>query len=132
MRGETDLQIFVQNEWLASALPEKTEENILRIVQECLANIRKHSQAHSVRIILRSPRSGEDCYILIEDDGIGFDMQEVTARDSEHFGLSILNDRAGEIGAEILLESEPGEGTRVTLRCNQSRHDVDKPVTPAP
>ena len=54
--------------------------------------------------------------MYIEDDGIGFVDQPQTRNDTTHFGLSILHDRSHEIGGEINIESEPGEGTQITLR----------------
>ena len=116
LREETDMQIFLQNEWTYQELPQNIELQVLRIVQECLANIRKHSQAGSVRILLRAFRAGGEHYILVEDDGIGFNEANITPVGGEHVGLSILRDRAGQINGDITIDSEPGEGTRVTLQ----------------
>ena len=113
---ETDIQIYLQNEWATQVLPANIELQVLRIVQECLTNIRKHSQAGSVRILLRAPRAGGDHYILIEDDGIGFDETRIEPVGGQHFGLSILRDRARQISGDITIDSEPGDGTRVTLQ----------------
>ncbi len=115
-RDETDIHIYFQNEWTAQGLPANLELQVLRIVQECLANIRKHSRAGSARVLLRGHRVGEKYYLLIEDDGIGFDVGRMESVGGEHLGLSILRDRAREIDGEITIDSEPGEGTRVTLQ----------------
>ena len=85
-------------------------------MQECLANIRKHSQARSARILLRAFRIGGEHHILIEDDGIGFDESIIEPVGGEHLGLSILRDRAEQINGDITIDSEPGDGTRVTLQ----------------
>jgi two-component system nitrate/nitrite sensor histidine kinase NarX len=113
---ETDIQIYLQNEWATQLLPANIELQVLRIVQECLANIRKHSQAGSVRVILRALRAGGGYYVLIEDDGIGFDETKIEPVGGQHLGLSILRDRARQINGEITIDSEPGDGTRVTLQ----------------
>ena len=55
------------------------------------------------------------CRVVIEDDGSGFEPTEAQLEDSEHFGLSIMHERAAAIGAELKVESEPGEGTTVFL-----------------
>jgi two-component system nitrate/nitrite sensor histidine kinase NarX len=116
IQQDTDIQIYLQNEWATEELPASTELQVLRIVQECLTNIRKHSQAGSARILLRALRGGGEHYILIEDDGIGFDETKIEPVGGQHLGLSILRDRAGQINGEITIDSEPGDGTRVTLQ----------------
>ena len=116
LREEADIQVYLQNEWTSRELPANIELQVLRIVQECLANIRKHSQARSVRIILRASRAGSERTILIEDDGIGFNETKNKPVGGEHLGLSILRDRAGQINGDITIDSEPGDGTRVTLQ----------------
>ena len=80
-------------------------------MQEGLANVRKHSGADMVRILLNQ---GHDARrVLIEDDGIG--MSLTPGERAIHFGLSIMRERAGSIGATLQLESEPGDGTRIIL-----------------
>ncbi|MCZ6797037.1 MAG: histidine kinase [Gammaproteobacteria bacterium] len=116
IQQDTDIKIYLQNEWTTEELPASMELQVLRIVQECLANIRKHSQAGSVRILLRALRAGGEHYILIEDDGIGFDETKIEPVGGQHLGLSILRDRAAQINGEITIDSEPGDGTRITLQ----------------
>ena len=116
LREEAGIQVFLQNEWTTQELPASVELQVLRIVQECLANIRKHSEARSVRVLLRAFRAGGGHYVLIEDDGIGFDETSIKPVGGEHLGLSILRDRAEQINGDITIDSEPGEGTRVTLQ----------------
>ena len=116
IREETNIHLFLQNEWTSQELPEDIELQVLRIVQECLANIRKHSQARSVRVLMRAFRIGGEHHVLIEDDGIGFDETQIKAAGDDHFGLNILRDRAEQINGFLAIDSEPGEGTRVNLR----------------
>ncbi len=116
LREETDIQVYLQNEWNSQELTASVELRVLRIVQECLANIRKHSEARSVRVLLRAFRAGGEHYILIEDDGIGFDETKIKPVGGEHLGLSILRDRAEQINGEITIDSEPDEGTRIGLQ----------------
>lgn len=112
---QTEISIFLQKEWNVLHLPATIEVQALRIIQESLNNIKKHSQAHTVRVILRSDTQG-DCSILIEDDGIGIKNipnSDVTLED--HLGLSIMHERAKRIGGTVKIESEPNEGTRILL-----------------
>ncbi len=109
-----EIQVFFQNEWPETNLPAETEFHILRIIQESLTNIRKHSDAENVRIMMCA--SNTDSYkVLIEDDGIGFSKPRTSYHSGEHIGLSIMRDRAKRFGGEFTVESEPGEGTRIVL-----------------
>ena len=111
---EMGIPIYFQNEWTEQEFPEEVELNVLRIVQECLANIRKHSEAEVVRVLLSS-RAGK-FIVLIEDDGIGFVESSIVSQGGQHLGLNILRDRASEISASIDIESEPDDGTRIQLQ----------------
>jgi len=111
---EAGIPIYFQNEWPEQEFSPEVELNVLRIVQECLANIRKHSQAELVRVLLIYRERSN--ILIIEDDGIGFDETEIVSEGGQHLGLNILRDRAQQIGAEIDIESEPGDGTRINLQ----------------
>ncbi len=114
-RNQSDISIFLQKEWNVLQLPASIEMQALRIIQESLNNIRKHSQAHTVRVFMRSDTQG-DCSILIEDDGVGMNIAPQSDRTSgDHLGLSIMEERAKRIGGTVHFESEPGEGTRILL-----------------
>jgi len=111
---EMGIPIYFQNEWTEQDFPEEVELNVLRILQECLANIRKHSHAEVVRVLLSS--RGGKFIVLIEDDGIGFVESSIVSQGGQHLGLNILRDRAREINASIDIESEPDDGTRIQLQ----------------
>ncbi|MCK4864384.1 MAG: GAF domain-containing protein [Gammaproteobacteria bacterium] len=117
---QTDISIFLQKEWNVLHLPASIEVQALRIIQESLNNIRKHSQAHTVRVILRSDTQG-DCKILIEDDGVGIkNVPDAEVTLGDHLGLSIMHERAKRIGGTVKIESEPNEGTRILLEFGHS------------
>ena len=98
---------------------------MLRIVQECLANIRKHARAHTVRILLTCSKAGE-YMLLVEDDGVGFVNANPDGKPGEHIGLSIMEERARRLGGQLRIESEPGEGTRVELTYNPGASQADE------
>jgi ligand-binding sensor domain-containing protein/signal transduction histidine kinase len=89
-----------------------SEEKVVlyRIAQEALNNIAKHAEANGVAI--RIVCDAAKVELLVEDDGVGFDPDTVLP---DHLGLSIMKERAETIGAELLVESKPNEGTRVKL-----------------
>ncbi|HHO69064.1 MAG TPA: hypothetical protein ENK12_08540 [Gammaproteobacteria bacterium] len=124
-RRNSQISAFLQQEWNKAVLPAEVEIQVLRIIQEALANIRKHSGAHAVRVILRA-LPDDEFMVLVEDDGVGMQEPEPGAP-GEHLGLKILQERAARIGGTLRIESEPGEGTRVTLRFRRPAEE-EKPV----
>jgi len=113
-KKESEIYIFFQNECQYLRLPPVQEVHVLHIIQESLANIRKHSGAENVRILLRCQQD-DTFHVLIEDDGRGIAEQVSNGQPGEHVGLTIMQERASRIGAELTIESEQGEGTRVEL-----------------
>ncbi|MCG6967247.1 MAG: histidine kinase [Chromatiaceae bacterium] len=111
---ETGIHVLFQNECREPNLSSAEEMQILRVAQECLANIRKHAKAHTVRVLL-SCRSAGPYSLLVEDDGVGFEDAAKQGRPGEHIGLSIMEERARRLGGNLRIESEVGEGTRVEL-----------------
>ena len=116
-RNDTEIHFLLQIEWGTLVLPTDTEMQVLRIIQESLRNIYKHSNANTVRVLLSKT---DDTYyqVLIEDDGIGFSRQPVNGTGGVHIGLKIMQERARRFGGKLEIESEPGEGTRVILGFN--------------
>jgi len=123
-RRNSGISAFLQLEWDNAQLPAEVEIQVLRIVQEALANIRKHSEANTVRVLMRAGRNGGDYMVLVEDDGIGFQEQILSGGPGEHLGLKILQERAARIGGKLKIETEAGEGTRVILCFPQPKEDV--------
>ncbi|HEX9016234.1 MAG TPA: ATP-binding protein [Chloroflexota bacterium] len=94
--------------------PPEAEVQLVRIVQEALANVRKHARASKVWI--RLVRDGSDAVLTVEDDGIGFDQGEIVQKKRRSFGLETMRERAESIGALLEVSSVPGEGTRIQVR----------------
>jgi len=115
-RQETGVTVYLQNQWRSFALTPNQEVQVFRIIQEALANVRKHSNAQNVRILL-GQIDDETLSVLIEDDGQGADQEisTTTGHPGEKIGLSIMRERADRIDGALLFESEPGEGTRIQL-----------------
>lgn len=111
---EAGISVFLHNRCTNIDLSANEDMQILRIVQEALANIRKHAKAQHVRVLL-SCRDKKEYSLLIEDDGVGFDNQLREGNPGEHIGLSIMQERAQRLGGMLRIESEVGEGTRVEL-----------------
>ena len=114
-REETNIHILLQCECQNPDIPANMEMNVYRIVQESLTNIRKHADAHIVRVLLTCDEAG-NYLVLIENDGKGFDKKDIQSEAGKHLGLTIMKERAKYLGGKLKIDSEPDEGTRVELR----------------
>ena len=94
-------------------LASEIETTLYRIAQEALNNIAKHARAGHVEIILE--RRQNHVSLVVEDDGVGFDLGGVDA-DRRGFGLLGMQERAALVGATLHIESAPGEGTTILVR----------------
>lgn len=118
-RSDTGALVFFQNEWDEDHLSAEMRNDVVRIVQEALNNIKKHADADTVRVFLR--HHGNCHRVVVEDDGVGYDESALSAGGAgEHIGRQIMAERAENLGAMLRLESEPGEGSCVILEFEYS------------
>jgi signal transduction histidine kinase len=109
---ETGLRAETVVTGTARPLPAHVEEALLRIVQEALANVRKHAAASRVTVTLSYL---DDVTMLdVHDDGVGFD-QAATAAAGAGLGLHAMAERVAALGGSLVIESAPGEGTTVAV-----------------
>lgn len=87
-------------------------QDVLRIVQEGLSNVRRHAQARHVKIEL--VQRDHRMRLVLQDDGRGFDLERAMQR-PECFGLQGMAERASRIGAALRVESIPQRGTTLAL-----------------
>jgi two-component system nitrate/nitrite sensor histidine kinase NarX len=132
-KEETKISVFLQNEWNEYSFSPIQEVQIYRIIQEALANVRKHSNAANVRIILKYGQDGHydqnnDFIILIEDDGHGIEApegSEVRSKPGENIGITIMKERAQRLGGTLAIESEAGDGTRIFLNFPATNKSIN-------
>ena len=94
-----------------ASLTEEMETSIYRIVQESITNVIRHAQANYVDVILEW--QNEKIMIVIEDDGVGIDMQK--AGETGHLGLLGMQERAEMLGGNLLVDSTPQVGTTLVV-----------------
>jgi two-component system sensor histidine kinase DegS len=102
-------------EGIDDGLTPDEKASVLRILQEALQNVRKHSAASRVRV------AREDGYLVIGDNGRGLDVMRLASGASQNFGLHFMRERAELMGAALQIESRQGEGTRILLRLPTHR-----------
>lgn len=115
------VELVVENECL-QGIPPQISCQVMRIIQEALSNVRKHSQANEVYLSCSSQEGGQLC-VLVEDDGQGFQPAQVVGKKEEKIGLQIMQERAESIGGSLSLQSKPGQGTRVTINVPMDIRD---------
>ena len=92
------------------SLSPRCEVHLIRVIQEALTNVRKHSGATSVTV--RVSESDSETTFVVEDDGLGFD-QGGSSGDRDGYGLFTMRERMALLNGSLAVESAPGHGTRV-------------------
>ena len=96
--------------------PSHTAQELARIVQEALVNVRKHAAASHV--VVRLGRDEERWQLSIDDDGRGFAFSGRLSQDDldrQRRGPVVIKERVRAIGGELSVESEPGQGSRLSI-----------------
>jgi signal transduction histidine kinase len=93
-------------------LQPEVEQCYYRVAQEALENVARHAGASRVRLFMT--QNSQELTMAIADDGRGFDPQVAIAE--EKLGLQGMCERAELIGADLIVESRPDQGTTVSLR----------------
>jgi signal transduction histidine kinase len=110
IEDESSLQVVLSLDSSVRSTPER-ELIVYQIVREALSNSARHSSAKTAWLSLSS--TSDLCEVVVEDDGCGFDLEEVEG--PLHFGLQLMRERATSIDAELQIRSSPGSGTVVNL-----------------
>ena len=89
------------------------EKNLLRIFQEAMANAVKHAAARNIDIKLRY--DPDRLMLSVQDDGSGFDTENIIPLGVGHYGLTGMRERAERIGGRLTLKSQLGQGTELLV-----------------
>jgi signal transduction histidine kinase len=93
-----------------SELPETVSSELVRMVQEALANARRHSGASRIEVSLEADE--DEIRARVSDDGRGFEPD----RTRPGVGLSSMKERAALMGGDLEIRSRVHEGTQVRFR----------------
>jgi two-component system sensor histidine kinase DegS len=108
-------------------MPDKICREFLRIVQEGLVNVRKHSRARHVLVRLAS--NPDQWSLTLEDDGKGFPFSGRLSQDELDQmgkGPTIIKERVRLIAGALTVESNPGSGTRLDIKVPRSGEVSDE------
>ncbi|MBW4457146.1 MAG: AAA family ATPase [Nostoc indistinguendum CM1-VF10] len=114
MRSAADTSVIYEIKGTAYSLPGEVENNLLRIAQEALTNAIKYAYASQIRVELVYNQT--QCILQIKDDGRGFGVGSIPL--SGGFGLLGMSERAERIGAQLTIQSQPGQGTEIIVTIN--------------
>ena len=116
MRSAADTALIYEITGTAYPLPAEVENNLLRIGQEALTNAIKYANANEIRVKL--VYEATQCSLHIKDDGQGFGVGGIPVTGG--FGLLGMSERAERIGAQLTIQSQPGQGTEIIVIVNQA------------
>lgn len=94
-----------------SLLSDRVKITLFRILQESLSNIAMHSLAKKISISLE--QKGDEIIMIIQDNGLGFNVPEITAKETP--GILGIKKRASIVGGKAEISSVPGEGATVAV-----------------
>jgi signal transduction histidine kinase len=96
-------------------LPSVAEVQLVCILQEALANVRKHANATFVNVSItkiQQKNISEEIDMKVDDNGIGFTL----SNSKRSFGLQTMRERAESVGGSLFIQSDPGSGTQIECR----------------
>jgi two-component system nitrate/nitrite sensor histidine kinase NarX len=113
--------IDLSNKLVGIALSGNEEMHVIRIIREALINIEKHAEASSARIQITITAMSHQVNVLVADNGKGFDPKLIPPN---HYGMSIMRDRAQSLAGEININCPKTGGTEVRLSFLPQKYRV--------
>jgi len=101
------IQVQLQTYGMETRMEQSVEIVIYRIIQELLTNVIKHAEAK--KVLIQLVREDDRFNLTVEDDGKGFNVQEIQAG----AGLANIKARAAYLNGSVDIVSAKGEGTSV-------------------
>lgn len=113
IQEEHAIQTRFHDDGQPKPVPENFRVVLFQAARELLVNVVKHARATHAQVVLR--RDGDALRMIIEDDGVGFELPKHKGEIPKTFGLFNIRERVEYLGGRVKIRSEDGRGTRVTL-----------------
>jgi signal transduction histidine kinase len=126
----TGITIDVETHGERRRLPEVVEENLLRIAQEALTNVVKHSGA--TRATVRLTHAAHAVTLEIVDDGSGLNEEKMLGPRGNHFGMLGMSERAKRLNGRFEVSGTPGQGTAIRVVIPIVEPEQPASAIPAP
>ena len=97
-------------------MPDYQKIYVYRIIQECLSNVEKHSQATACQVLI--DEKDTNFIFQVKDNGVGFDLTE-SSEILNSLGMKTLKERTEIIGGKLLIDSVKEKGTTITLMIDK-------------
>jgi signal transduction histidine kinase len=109
------IEVSMEFKGLEMRLSDEIETTLYRVIQEALTNIARHAQAN--KVLLSLERSAATVTARIQDDGRGFDLEDVRGSSGSPSGLGLvgIKDRVSTLGGHVEIHSSSGQGTRIQI-----------------
>jgi signal transduction histidine kinase len=117
------VDLVMQCDETALHLGPEAEVQVIRIIQEALSNVRKHSGAKSAWI--RLDQDPDSTILVVEDNGQGFSLRRTPLAGGPRFGLQTMRERAEALDGSFALDTKPGSGTKVVVRIPIQRSEEE-------
>jgi len=116
----TEIQVNIDDRYMKNArLSAEIEIALFRVAQEALNNVAKHANASRIDIELF--KDDGDIMMAITDNGVGFDANEQSSRNPQHWGVPLMQERIRAVNGEFLLRSVPGQGTQIVVQVKNEK-----------
>lgn len=109
--AEVELDLAIDPE-VTARLPMTHRVQLLQMTREALSNAARHARATRILLAMRS--DADTLELVVEDDGVGFDVGDEPP--TGHLGLANLRQRTAALGGMMDIDSSPGRGTRLRIR----------------
>lgn len=113
---QTSAEIVLDNNLSSMALDAHQQVHLIQLIREATINAIKHADA--TRISIKCNESDGDVVVTIEDDGVGFEHSNAKLN---HYGMSIMQERAARLNGELTIDASPKTGCKVTLKYTRSK-----------
>jgi signal transduction histidine kinase len=113
--AQSDIDFQFRNDGKNPILDDNIRMLLFRAVRELLFNVASHSRATTC--VVEIFEDGENVHVGVEDDGVGFDLEQVDGSITEPsgFGLFSIRERMNHLGGKFMVDSKPGKGARVAI-----------------
>jgi len=118
----TTAKIELNNNLSSLDLDSHQQVHLMQLIREATINAIKH--ANATKINIKCFENDGEVQVIVDDNGIGFTEHNA---ELNHYGMSIMQERAARLNGELMIESSPNSGCKVILKCERSKDfDVDE------